>query len=340
MRTVLHSVNQALRFVPGPAKASKLTMLISSAGRRVALMKAFREAAEALDVELEILVCDLRPEWSSACQLADSAYSVPPATDPSYVTAVYDICMEHGVGLVVPTIDPELAPLSAARARFAACGIEISISDPDVVMIAGDKLATAATLAGCGVPTPRSGTLDAVRNAPQDWTWPMIVKPRHGSAGRGIHCAASAAELPSYEQEPMMAQELLVGEEWTVNIFVSNDGVLRATVPHCRLSVRAGEVEKGVTRRVAIFDTIARQLVACLQGVRGALCFQAMMAADGTVSVFEINARFGGGYPLADHAGATFARWLIEERCGLETTANNNWRSGVRMIRFDDAVFL
>jgi carbamoyl-phosphate synthase large subunit len=55
--------------------------------------------------------------------------------------------------------------------------------------------------------------------------------------------------------------------------------------------------------------------------------------------VFEINARFGGGYPLAHHAGATFARWLLEEAVGLEPTCHNDWRDGVRMLRYDAALF-
>jgi carbamoyl-phosphate synthase large subunit len=55
--------------------------------------------------------------------------------------------------------------------------------------------------------------------------------------------------------------------------------------------------------------------------------------------LFEINARFGGGFPLAHNAGAYFTRWLLEEAAGHSSDANNNWRSGVRMLRYDAAVF-
>jgi len=322
------------------AQAQTLTVLISSAGRRVALMNAFRHAAVRLGVELRVLACDLRPEWSSACQLADRAFAVPAVSDPCYAATLCDLCEQQGVGLVIPTIDPELAPLSAARDRFLRRGAVIAISDPEIVLMAGDKLATAAALSRCGIPTPRSATLAELRSTPGEWSWPVIVKPRAGSAGVGVRLVARPADLPEAEPDSLMAQQLLQGDEWTINIFVDNCGTLRAIVPHRRLSVRAGEVEKGVTRRVAVFDAIAKQMVGSLRGMRGALCFQSIMAVDGSVSVFEINARFGGGYPLADRAGASFARWLIEERCGLESTADNNWQSGMRMLRFDDAVFL
>lgn len=338
MNISLHSAMG--NYTPLVHHSPRLTMLITSAGRRVALMRSFRRAAEVLGVHLEMLACDLRPEWSSACQLADRAYAVPRADDPAYVEVIQALCRTEGVGLLVPTIDPELAPLSAARQAFAAMGTYIAVSDPDVIRLAGDKLATATRLAEWGIPTPHSAPIGDVQVDSEGWTWPAIVKPRHGSAGRGIRLAYGSDDLAGDADEPMIVQERLVGEECTVNIFIGRDGVLRAVVPHCRLAVRAGEVEKGVTRRIPILDEIARRLASSLIGARGALCFQAMLSPDGQASVFEINARFGGGYPLADQAGASFARWLIEEQCQLASTACNEWRSGVTMLRFDDAVFL
>ena len=56
--------------------------------------------------------------------------------------------------------------------------------------------------------------------------------------------------------------------------------------------------------------------------------------------MFEVNARFGGVYPLAHRAGARFSQWLLEESLGLQCTANNDWRAGVTMLRYDDAVFV
>jgi carbamoyl-phosphate synthase large subunit len=63
--------------------------------------------------------------------------------------------------------------------------------------------------------------------------------------------------------------------------------------------------------------------------------------SHGSAYVHEINARFGGGYPLADHAGASFARWLLEEATegGRTVSAADDWREGVVMIRYDEAVY-
>lgn len=315
----------------------QLTMLLCSAGRRVGLLQTFRRAAGALGADLRILACDAQPEWSAACRLADEAIGVPLAEDPAYVDATAEICRTHGVGLVVPTIDPELWPLAQARARLSAIGSTVAVSEPAVIDICRDKLRTAQFLASHGVPVPRTEPLTP--DLRTRWRGPGVLKPRHGSAGRAITYIEDGEALPTEATEPMIVQERLEGEEWTINLYFDGRGRVRSIVPHRRVQVRAGEVEKGVTGRSAALMGIAERLAACLPGARGALCFQAIVDAAGVAKVFEINARFGGGYPLADHAGAHFAQWLIEERLGLPSTATNTWAEGVGMLRFDSAIF-
>nr|WP_315383965.1 ATP-grasp domain-containing protein [uncultured Sphingomonas sp.] len=317
-----------------------LTILITSAGRRAGLIEAFRRGGAELGIDLEVLACDKQPLLSAACHLADGAYPVPEATAPGYVDALLAIVRDRKVALVVPTIDPELLPLARARERFEQAGARVAISAPDVVGMARDKLATAQFLDRCGVANPRTATLDEVRENPGDWTWPAIVKPRHGSASRAILIARGPDELPRDEAEPMIVQALLTGDEWTVNMYFDDAGRLRAVVPHRRISVRAGEVEKGVTRRAPRLIEAAEAMAAQLPDASGVLCYQAMINPDATASVFEINARFGGGFPLADHAGAHFARWLLESRLGMPSTAGNDWAEGVMMLRYDAAVFV
>ena len=330
--------DHVLESPPATGHHQQLTMLLCSAGRRVGLLRAFRRTAANLHIDLRIIACDVQPGWSAACRLADLAIQVPYASDPDYVPAIEAICREHNVGLAVPTIDPELLPLAEARERFAASGTTVAVSALPLIEICRDKLKTAAFLATHGIPVPR--TLDLAAADPQDWDGPAIVKPRHGSAGRAITRIDSLDMLHDVAIEPMVVQELLEGEEWTVNLYFDDAGGLRSVVPHHRIQVRAGEVEKGVTGRQEQLIEIAGQMAACLPGPHGALCYQAIIAPDDSAKVFEINARFGGGYPLADYAGACFAQWLIEERLGLPSTATDSWTAGVAMLRFDAAIFV
>jgi carbamoyl-phosphate synthase large subunit len=84
---------------------------------------------------------------------------------------------------------------------------------------------------------------------------------------------------------------------------------------------------------------LAEGVAAALPGAQGVLCFQAIDDARRGPLVFEINARFGGGYPLADHAGGRFAESLLALVAGREEVASPDWRTDVTMLRYDAAVF-
>ena len=124
-----------------------------------------------------------------------------------------------------------------------------------------------------------------------------------------------------------------------MNVFFDRAGRLRSAVPHLRLETRAGEVSKGRTERVPLLLDLAAQLGAVLPAAEGPLCFQSIVGADGAGMIFEINARFGGGFPLAHRAGARFSRWLLEETAGLPVTSGDDWQDGLTMLRYDAAVF-
>ncbi len=325
----------------GRGERPRLRMVLSSAGRRVGLLRAFRSSADALGVDLELFACDLRPEWSSACMEADYAFAVPPATSQDFIVAMLGYCERHSISLVVPTIDTELILYSRARDRFAAIGTTVAIGSVELVEMARDKLATARFLVEAGIPSPRTAGAEDLLADEEPWPWPLLAKPRHGSSSRGIHVVHDREDVSRLcLGEAYIVQEMLRGREFTVNLFFDDRGALGCAVPHERLQVRAGEVEKGVTIRDPLLCGLAHDLARSLPEPFGAMCFQAIVADDGKASLFEINARFGGGYPLAHHAGAPFARWLMEQVLGLARSVNDDWRPGVVMLRFDDAVFL
>jgi carbamoyl-phosphate synthase large subunit len=134
-------------------------------------------------------------------------------------------------------------------------------------------------------------------------------------------------------------QELVHGDEYTVNCYFDPACRLRAAVPHRRISTRSGEVSRGRTERVAELARIARLLENPRLGLRGAACFQAIISPEGGAKLFEINARFGGGYPLAHRAGARFTSWLIAEALGLAPAYTDDWEAGHVMLRYDQSFF-
>ncbi|WP_236549174.1 ATP-grasp domain-containing protein [Novosphingobium sp. TCA1] len=317
-------------------------ILFTSAGRRVELTRCFRRAAEKLGLRAEIHACDLEPELSAACLEAEAAFQVPRCTAPDYVERLLDHCAREKIDLLVPTIDTELDVLSRARELFAELGTMVHVSAPGVIDVVRDKERTIAVLAEAGVPVPRTARIEDLRADPAGWNFPLFAKPVGGSASRGIGVLRSAAEIRADYPEPMLVQELLRGPEYTINMYLDARGRMRSAIPHLRISTRAGEVEKGRTVRDPRMIAIAGQIAAALGregAAEGVLCFQLIDDPDAGPRVFEINARFGGGYPLADHAGGRFAESLLARVAGLSECASDHWREGVTMVRYDSAVF-
>lgn len=305
------------------------------------LIECFRASGRELGIPLRVLAADCNPERSAACAAADKAFAVPRCTDREFVPVMLDICSKEEVGLVVPTIDTELETFAREHKLFASIGTNVSISSSEVVRICRNKLETSRFLRGIGISTPDSAGLAEVLEEDAGLRFPLILKPVGGSSSVGIRVVNSPEELKGHQEQrgAYMAQELWTGAEYTVNCFFDHEG-LRCAVPHRRIEVRGGEVSKGLTERVPTLETMAAALGRAWHGKAfGALCFQAVVNARGEAAVFEINARFGGGYPLAHQAGAVFAQWLIESLSGVGSSAHNRWAENVLMLRYDAAFF-
>lgn len=325
------------------SKPSPVTVLFSSAGRRVELIQCFRDAAVELGLGATIFAVDLCPAMSSACRAADGAFAVPRCTTADYIPRLIEICRREKVHLLVPTIDTDLEALAGMRDAFAEIGTRICLSSLETIRMARNKAVTAQFLSSSGIPTPHTGSIDELLAQQESWRWPVILKPACGSSSVGLHVVenAGAVEMLALNRSTYIAQDLWRGKEYTVNCFFDAEGELRCAIPHYRYETRAGEVSKGITERLPVLIQIAHQLGAALRRKAfGALCFQAIVDRSGNAAVFEINARFGGGYPLAHRAGAPFAKWLLEEICGLPSSARDEWQEGFAMLRYDAAIFL
>jgi len=243
----------------------------------------------------------------------------------------------------VPTLDPELPVYAAARDQFAAIGTTVAISSPEVAAIGGDKQHTHDWLIAGGFPTVQQGSLDDVRADPDAWRFPLIVKPRFGSASIGVGIVNDLAELEQAATAPdALVQTLAQGVEHTIDLLASREGRCLVAIPRKRIEVRAGEVSKAITVRSPQLIELAEKLCAALPGAYGALNVQVFVGDEpGQLAVIEMNARFGGGYPLSYAAGADFPLALVQDALGLPLTAPlEGWQDGLVMLRYDAAVFV
>jgi len=315
-----------------------MNVLISSAGRRGALLQLVRNAIAPTGGK--VFAVDMQ-EWSAACRLADGWIRVPRCTQPDFADSVFDYCDRNEIRLIIPTIDPELLIYAKHRSWFASHGIKVAVSGFDTVHISSDKLATYRFLRNSGLPTVETLVGEAATSS-MPLEYPVIVKPRFGNSSANVYVAEDRTSLDFYlDRTPQpIVQQLAKGDEYTVNFFVGREGVCLAAVPHWRAETRGGEVSKCVTVKHRELMDLATELSAKLPDAWGPMCFQAFVDKANEVRIIEINSRFGGGYPIAHRAGADFISWLVNDARGRPLPKpSDQWIEGVVMTRWETAVF-
>ncbi len=315
-----------------------MNILFTSVGRRVELLKAFRQSMYRANITAKIITADLKSN-APASFLADTSELVPRIDNPNYIERLLDICDRHQIDLLIPLIDTELHLLSVHEQQFRDRGVTVLISAAATNEICYSKKKTDVFFKTIGVKTPKVYQLGEV----EDINFPVIVKPNTGSASVGVYRVKNRTELKFFANyvEGAIIQELIDGEEYTIDVLVNFQGKAISIVPRLRLETRAGEISKGITVKNPALIAATKYVVESLPGVIGCITVQCFLQSEGEIIFIEINPRFGGGYPLAYRAGADFPLWLIQLCMDKNPqVAIDEWEDGLSMFRYDDAIFV
>ena len=314
-------------------------ILITSAGKRVALTKIFIEVMQRKQIDGKVYTTELNPSLSPAAHISDGCFQVPRVTDSEYINILYRICRDNSIALVIPTIDTELLVLSENKAKFEAIGTTIAVSDLSFIKSCRDKRQTMSLFDKLNIPYP------AVRDK-HNPIFPMFAKPYDGSLSTNLHIILKSEDLTSdiLNDTKLIFMDYIdksIFKEYTVDMYYGRDNYVKSIVPRERIEVRAGEINKGITRKNWIVEYL-RERMEHISGVIGCICLQ-LFANDETKQVYaiEINPRFGGGYPLTYHSGANYPEWLIDEYIlGNNITYCNDWDNNTLMLRYDAEVII
>lgn len=317
-----------------------INLLFVGSGRRVELLRLFRRALGDLGLEGRLIAADIDP-LAPSLQEADGRHIVPRLDDPGLLPTLAEICRSERVRLVFPLIDPAIPLLAAGRSILEAAGAQVVVVEAQAAGIARDKWKTFEWLRAQGLATPATWLPPDLPAAPE---FPLFVKPRFGSAGKGAFRADDPAQLAfflGYVEEPIV-QAFVRGAEITNDVYSSLDGRrVWAVVSRRRIEVRWGEVHKGMTVRDPQLLEDCRRIAVGLPAA-GPITVQCLLGDDGRPLFSEINARFAGGMPLGVAAGVPAPEWYLREAAGMPVEAPplGSYREGVYLTRFDDSFFL
>lgn len=248
------------------------------------------------------------------------------------VIDTYRSSKKYASVIVLPFVDGAIAP--AARLAARRPDIYSPVSPEQVAKNFFDKRVSASLFEAAELPVPE--TLDPLRPV-----FPLIAKPRKGSASAGITIARSADELeallPSADNY-LFQRYIEAGEEFTADCFIARDGEILTISPRRRLATLGGEVVDTITVSDDVISNLTRKAIATF-ALRGAVSIQFIRDREGNTYFMEINPRLGGGATCSVSAGADIPAMIIKESLGM-TPDPAQAVPGIEAVRyFEEYIF-
>lgn len=307
-----------------------VTILMLGGAKRVSLARLFCEAGRQVGVDVCIVSYEIVPtvpiasvgrvvigrKWRDADVCAHLAETVD----------------RYGVDIVLPFVDGAVEVAARLKSLLDE-RVFVPVSSERLSHAMFDKAEAAQLFEREGFAIPRTCKAGAA------CAYPVILKPREGSASKGIIVARSADEMPEQIDGYLIQEYIADREEYTVDCYVSAiSGEILCTVPRIRLSTSGGEVDRTCTRRIPELVEASRHILSRL-GFSGPVTLQFIYDKKARrYLLMEINPRLGGGVVCSVRAGADFPRMILDEASGKAGTPCDDWRDNALMARYFDEV--
>lgn len=315
-----------------------MNILILSVGRRVELVKAFKEARDRLKIKGNIVGVDLS-KLAPAIYFADKHYLLDKIGTINYIPKLIEICNKEEIDLIVPTIDTELLILAEYRKEIEeSTKAKILLSNDYTIQTCRDKFNTQRFFEENNFLVPRLLTNEDVENG--KYEFPLFIKPKDGSSSINTFKVKNKKELDfflDYIKYPMI-QEFIEGEEYSIDAFCDFDSNPITIVPRLRIATRSGEIAKGkVIKDIELIEE-TKKIIEILKPI-GHIIIQCMKTKRG-IEYIEINPRFGGGTPMSIAAGADSCEFLYRLFRGEKLVYNEDYKDNSVFLRFDSSIMI
>jgi len=316
---------------------TKINVLITSISRKVWLVKSFKDALKQAGNNGKVISVDSNP-LSAGLYFSDKYYLVANSKEQIFIPEILNICKRESIKLLIPTRDGELLLFAKNKNKFVEQGVQVMVSNPEVIEICNDKYKFYLFLKKNNIPTPKTLLPDQINSS---LNYPLLVKSKYGSGSKGIFEAKNKRELEffnGYIDNPII-QEFLDGKEYTIDLLSDFNGKVITIVPRERIETFSGESYKGKTIKDDKAVEYAKNLAEKL-GTIGHITIQFIKSIDG-IKFIEVNPRFGGGANCSIKAGANTPLYLIKMLKGENIKPRiGKFKDGYIMLRYTSDIFI
>ncbi|WP_455949226.1 ATP-grasp domain-containing protein [Helicobacter pullorum] len=264
--------------------------------------------------------------FNAAALLADHFVCMPKVNDSKLWEITEKIIAKNKINMVIPTLDESLLGWSQRRDYFKKKGVYVIISPEETIELCLDKWKTYKFFISIGIETPKT---ELYKNF-------GLIKPRNGRGGNGIEL--SDFNYNQNGQFTHITQEIVFGEEYTIDCFFDNKGKPTYIIPRKRLSIKEGKSIKGV---VCKHQAIEKEIMKIAKEIKffGPINFQVFETKDKDLFFIEINPRLGGGSSLAFAASENWITLVTNNLIEEKRIRPKPIQYGLKMARIYKDVF-
>lgn len=246
-----------------------------------------------------------------------SDYSVLPEVRyrQQYADRLLELVSRKKVQVLMPSSGYDVYSFSELSQQLEEIGARTVVSERKSLEICRDKLLTYNHLVG----TFKGALPFTTTNPDRIPGFPVIAKPRFGKGSKDVIRVDDESDLQYVVSKypDMIFQDLLPGEEHTVDVLSDLEKEPILAVPRVRMQTKAGISTRGRIVRDEKLESLCKR-IAGLIGITGPSCIQVKVSSDGLPKLVEVNPRLGGGTIFTTLAGANFPKLILDMIEGRE----------------------
>ena len=333
-----------------------MNILFTCAGRRNYLIQYFKKAISGLG---NIVAVDSQLSASALAE-ADIGIQVPGIFDPEYISSLQAIIEKYKISAIIGLNDLELPILAKNKVKLEKLGARVIVSDEEFIDICFDKWESYKFFKNLGILTPKTFlTIKDAQNAINlnQLNYPLILKPRWGSASIGVEVVDNETELLLTYQllkiklnksilkytcseddgKHILIQEKIEADEYGMDILNDLNGTYSNSFVRKKLGMRSGETDKAISVINKNFSDMGKKIGSATGHIGNMDCD--FFVKDDEIYLLEMNPRFGGGYPFSHEAGIDIPSIYIAWLQGNSNVSQfNNYKANMAFSKCDSII--
>jgi predicted ATP-grasp superfamily ATP-dependent carboligase/RimJ/RimL family protein N-acetyltransferase len=311
-------------------------LLITSASKKVSLVKAAQRACRKLSPEVKLVAGD-SDKNALTRYVADDFWQMPPTNDLK-IDLLISGCQERNIRTVIPTRDGELIFWASHQSRLAEEGINVLVSPLSSVRVCVDKLAFYQFGLKHNLPfIPTAIDPDEIKAEF------YVVKERYGAGSNqiGLNLTKEAAIQHALQLTNPIYQAFIPGKEISVDAWLDRFSKVKGLVLRSRDLIIGGEAQVTTTFQNAAIESTVLKVLETLN-LRGHVVLQALIDNDDRLHIIECNSRFGGASTASIEVGLDSFYWSLLESAGVDLNDYQFERkaSETRQIRVPSDIYI